>query len=145
MRSDSDLDGPGPALPVADLLLSKLQIVKINRKDILDMLILLGEFPLAEQGSNGIEVGRILRQTSSDWGWWRTATANLDLIGDFIRREQSPTDLDVGRPSRFDPSAQLAELRSRIEAAPKSLAWRLRAKVGDRVPWYEEPEEEAHD
>jgi hypothetical protein len=28
-----------------------------------------------------------------------------------------------------------------MEAAPKSLAWKMRAKVGTRVRWYEEVEE----
>ena len=37
-----------PTLPLAELLLSKLQIVKINRKDVLDALVLLAEHPLAQ-------------------------------------------------------------------------------------------------
>jgi hypothetical protein len=37
-----------PTLPLADLLLSKLQVVTINRKDVLDALVLLAEHPLAE-------------------------------------------------------------------------------------------------
>jgi len=28
-----------------------------------------------------------------------------------------------------------------MDAAPKPLAWKMRAKVGTRVPWYEEVEE----
>lgn len=140
-----DLAGPGPALPVADLLLSKLQIVKINRKDILDALMLFAEFPLVDAPGDGIDVGRILSYTSADWGWWRTVTGNLGLMTAFISHELAPDDLDLGRPSRFDPSTQIAGLGSRIADAPKSLSWRLRAKVGERVPWYEEPEEEAHD
>ena len=35
-----------PTLPLAELLLSKLQVVKINRKDVLDALVLLAEHPL---------------------------------------------------------------------------------------------------
>ena len=42
-----------PTLPPAELLLSKLQIVKINRKDILDSLALLSEYPLAEDDGGG--------------------------------------------------------------------------------------------
>jgi hypothetical protein len=29
----------------------------------------------------------------------------------------------------------------RIDQEPKSLAWRLRARVGDRVKWYKEVDE----
>ena len=35
------------------------------------------------------------------------------------------------------------ELEERIEAEPKSRAWRLRAKIGERKRWYELPEERA--
>ena len=29
----------------------------------------------------------------------------------------------------------------RIETEPKSMAWRLRARVGDRVKWYKDVDE----
>jgi hypothetical protein len=38
-------------------------------------------------------------------------------------------------------SRRLDELWTRIEAHPKSLRWRVRAQVGDRLRWYELPEE----
>lgn len=139
-----DLGGAGPTLPIADLLLSKLQIVRINRKDILDALILLSEFPLDDQAGNGIETSRVLRHTSSDWGWWRTATGNLSLLAEFLEREATTADLDLGRPLRFDAAAQVTALRRRIDDAPKTFQWRVRAKLGERIRWYQEPEEEAH-
>ena len=37
--------------------------------------------------------------------------------------------------------ARLATLQAAMDAAPKTLGWRLRARVGKRVPWYEEVEE----
>jgi hypothetical protein len=45
---------------------------------------------------------------------------------------------------RFDPGAQVEALQEAIEAAPKSTRWKLRARVGERVPWYEQPEEVGH-
>jgi len=169
----ADLACPGPTLPLADLLLSKLQVVRINRKDYLDVLILLAEFPLSDgsggearggaaaganrdgsgaeaaaaeaPGADRIEVGQITKYTSADWGWWRTVGGNLDGCRAFVEDGLAPDDLDVGRPNRFDPGAQAVELRRRIDSAPKSLGWRVRARLGERVPWYQEPEEEAHD
>ena len=158
----ADLACPGPTLPLADLLLSKLQVVRINRKDYLDVLILLAEFALSGgpggdaaetdeavgaeiAGTDRIEVGQITRYTSADWGWWRTVGGNLDGCRAFVEDGLAADDLDVGRPNRFDPGAQAGELRRRIDAAPKSLGWRIRARLGERMPWYEEPEEEAHD
>jgi len=143
-----------PTLPVADLLLSKLQVVKINRKDVLDALVLLAEHPLAQddgardsaQGVGAISLPRMLAITSSDWGWWRTVTANLEKLAQFVETELSDADLDVGggRPVQYKPGPQVKALREAIDAAPKSARWRLRARVGDRVPWYAEPEEMGH-
>jgi hypothetical protein len=143
-----------PTLPLAELLLSKLQVVKINRKDVLDALVLLAEHPLGEDdghpdsalGLGAISLPRITSFTSNDWGWWRTVTGNLEVLRQFLASEFVPADLDIGeRPVRFDPASQLATLGAAIEAAPKSTRWRLRAKVGERQKWYAEPEEVGHD
>jgi hypothetical protein len=56
----------------------------------------------------------------------------------------APGDLETGGPLPFEPLAQLAALEAAIEKAPKSTRWKLRARVGERVPWYEQPEEVGH-
>jgi hypothetical protein len=143
-----------PTLPLAELLLSKLQIVKINRKDVLDALILLAEHPLGPDdgapdsslGLGSISVPRILSFTSNDWGWWRTVTGNLDRLGAYLAADLQPEDLDLGagRRTRLDPGEQIRELRAAIDAAPKSTKWKLRARVGEKLVWYQEPEEVGH-
>jgi len=141
-----------PTLPLAELLLSKLQVVRINRKDVLDALILLGEHPLGPGDHAAhptapvptISTGRIVELTSTDWGWWRTATANLAVLRTFLEGDLRPGELEVGRPLRFDPAAQIDALRGAIDTAPKSSRWKVRARVGDRMGWYEEPEEIPH-
>jgi hypothetical protein len=143
-----------PTLPLAELLLSKLQIVKINRKDVLDALALLAEHPLADddghpdsdEGLGAINVRRIVAITSADWGWWRTVTANLDTLARFLESDLTEGDLalEPDRPVRFDPVTQVRTLRAALESAPKSPRWRVRASVGERVRWYNEPEELAH-
>jgi hypothetical protein len=143
-----------PTLPVAELLLSKLQIVKINKKDVLDALILLAEHPLGQddgevdssKGLSAINLPRILSFTSNDWGWWRTVTGNLDKLQQYLDSEFTDADMDVGgvRPVLFDPRSQLAALREAIDDAPKSTRWRLRSSIGERQQWYQEPEELAH-
>lgn len=133
-----------PTLPLAELLLSKLQVVRINRKDVLDGLILLAMHPLADSDREGINVPRIVSLTSSDWGWWRTITMNLEKMRLYMEVELQAADLDTGRPHPFDPIVQIDELRAAIDAATKSTKWKLRSRVGDRVPWYQEPEEIGH-
>ncbi|HSS35190.1 MAG TPA: hypothetical protein VLR93_02865 [Patescibacteria group bacterium] len=148
------LAASSPTLPLAELLLSKLQVVKINRKDVLDALVLLAEHPLgnddgapdARHGLGSINVPRILSFTSNDWGWWRTVTGNLDTLDQYLAVELSPEDLDLnnGRAVLFDAGTQIASLRTAIADAPKSTKWRLRARVGERATWYQEPEEMGH-
>jgi hypothetical protein len=148
------LERSNPTLPVADLLLSKLQIVKLNKKDLLDALILLAEHPLADddgaadsrQGQGTISLPRILSYTSNDWGWWRTVTGNLDKLEQYLATDLQQGDLDVGggRVAKFDPRDQIRTLRAAIDGALKSTRWKLRARVGEKVTWYQEPEEVGH-
>lgn len=142
-----------PTLPLADLILSKLQVVKINRKDVLDALVLLAEHPLRQddgaqestEGEGAISLPRILSFTSNDWGWWRTVTGNLKVLQDFLDSDFTEADLDVGaRPVRYAIRDQVQALRDAIEAAPKSTRWKLRSRVGERQQWYVEPEEVGH-
>jgi hypothetical protein len=133
-----------PTIPLAEMLLSKLQVVKINRKDILDALALLSEYPLAPADEGSINIRLIADLTANDWGWWRTVTGNLERFRTFIDSEMEPGDLDFDRPARFDVLAQIDSFQSAIDHAPKSMRWKIRARVGERVQWYEEPEEVGH-
>jgi hypothetical protein len=143
-----------PTLPLAELLLSKLQVVKLNRKDLLDALVLLAEHPLgnddgdpdSDHGLGSINIPRITSITSNDWGWWRTVTGNLDKLDQYLASDYTAADLDVGesRDVHYSPAEQIAALRAAIDAAPKSTRWKLRARVGDRQQWYTEPEEVGH-
>ncbi len=131
-------------LPVADLLLTKLQIVELNEKDARDILHLLSAFPVSgdSPGETGpsIDRHRFCDVVGADWGWWRTVTDNLNklplLVGDH-------PDLVPPAP-RHDAVRTAERLVELADATPKSLKWKTRARVGDRMRWYELPEEVAH-
>jgi hypothetical protein len=133
-------------LPPAELLLSKLQVVKITRKDLVDALALLSEHPLADgdDGGRAISLKRITSLTSNDWGWWRTITGNLVNLNTLADGQLQPGELEFGRAPRLEPAAQIAALRGAIDSAPKSMKWKMRSQVGDRMTWYAEPEEVGH-
>ena len=133
-----------PTLPLAELLLTKLQIARINRKDILDGLALLSEYPLESNDNGAVNLKQITNLTSSDWGWWRTVTGNLDKFRHFHETELQPGELDFRRPPRFDVQDQISALRAAVDGAPKSLRWKLRSQVGDSMQWFQEPEEVGH-
>ena len=120
-------------LSLADLLLTKLQIVEMNRKDLIDVVALLIDHSIGDGDGDEINGAHIARLTANDWGLYRTLTQNL---GD-LRRAASEFRGLGGLPLE----SQLDALQAYIDGAPKSPAWRLRAVVGDRVRWYEMPEE----
>jgi hypothetical protein len=126
-----------PALDPADLLLSKLQIVEINAKDAHDIVHLLSGVRV---GRDGIDPDRFGAVLAADWGWWRTVTANLGKLPQLVGA--SPSLVPPNAP--FDPLAQAKQLGEVAETVPKGLKWKLRANLGERVRWYELPEEVAH-
>jgi hypothetical protein len=73
-------------------------------------------------------------------------TGNLDTLDQYLATEATADDLDLnnGRAVLFDPKTQIGALRAAIDEAPKSTRWKLRARVGDRTAWYNEPEEMGH-
>ena len=129
-------------LDPADLLLSKLQIFELNAKDARDISHLLSGVPVGGGNPSGpaIDTGRFGAVLAADWGWWRTATGNLEKLPALLA--ESP-ELAPPQP-RFDAVEQAARLLDVAKSVPKSMKWKLRANVGDRVRWYELPEEVAH-
>jgi hypothetical protein len=129
---------PDTVAPI-DVLLSKLQIVELNEKDAHDVVHLLAGLPLDGDGPS-LDTGRYRALLGADWGWWRTVTGNLGKLPGVIA--ERPGLVPPG--ARFDPLAQIQRLTELADTAPKSVKWRLRSNVGDRVRWYELPEEVAH-
>ena len=124
-------------LSPADLLLTKLQIVQLNTKDIQDVLALLLDFPpvaSSKRPGEELDVSIIARLCAQDWGWFTTVNDNFEQI--------------KGHASELLEAEEAALVKGRIETiqrlleeTSKSTGWRLRALAGRRSPWYELPEE----
>jgi hypothetical protein len=134
-------------LDAIDILLSKLQIFELNEKDARDILHLLAGLPVGEAsrqpaGPSGVvmDTGRFGQLLGADWGWWRTVTGNLDKLP--VLAADRPELLPPHAP--HDPVEQARELAEIARSAPKGIKWKLRSNVGDRVRWYELPEEVGH-
>jgi predicted regulator of Ras-like GTPase activity (Roadblock/LC7/MglB family) len=122
-------------IPPADLLLSKLQIVQMGEKDLRDIYAILCDYELGRAGATDeVDADYIVSVCSDDWGWYKTATMNLEksmeLADEFLAGQQQEI---------FRSRAQ--KLRGVIEAAPKSLRWQARATIGEARRWYDLPEE----
>ncbi len=123
-----------PAVSPSDLLLSKLQIYEVNRKDLIDVAALMLDHAIETgDAADAIEATYIARLAADDWGFYRTLQVNIDRVRTLLE-ELEEIDREL-------VNARLDELWGHIEDAPKPLRWRIRAQVGDRVRWYELPEE----
>ncbi len=134
-------------IDAVDVLLSKLQIVELNEKDARDTLHLLSGVPVtgseaagSDGGGASIDSDRFGRLLGADWGWWRTVTGNLKKLPALA--DEHPELLPPNPP--LDAVGQSRSLLELAESASKGVKWKLRANMGDRVRWYELPEEVDH-
>jgi hypothetical protein len=134
------LELDSPTIPLSDIVLEKLQIVEINEKDLKDLMIIFLEHPVGggEQAAREEIDGRyIAKRFSGDWGFYYTANLNFDKILAFLPRYDAFTP-----DHRRTIAGRIAELRELIEHAPKSTAWKMRARIGPRKKWYRDVAEE---
>jgi hypothetical protein len=117
-------------ISLADLLLEKMQIVQISRKDFKDTAILLLEHDIGEDDRT-IDMEYIGHIMSKDWGFFHTFSTNLNKLKDALVQFDS-----------FDEQEK-AIIRQRVDAiletidsSEKSLKWKARSKIGTQVRWY---------
>jgi hypothetical protein len=132
---DDRIGNGAQTVPLAELLLTKLQIIEVNEKDVRDMVLLLYGHDVGEHDDDTVNAARIAELCAADWGLWRTITANLERCREHVGNYDLGAETESRISSRFD------SLLARIEEEPKSRGWKLRAKVGERKRWYELPEE----
>ena len=122
-------------LPLAELLLTKLQIVELNEKDVRDTLLMFHGHEVADHDDDAVNGARLARLCAGDWGLWRTITANLDRCRELLDGYALPED----DHRRIDD--RVGAVLDGIAAEPKTRGWKLRARIGERKRWYELPEE----
>ncbi len=124
-------------VPLAELFLSKAQIVMLNAKDALDLVALLLDHPVAAGDDETINAGIVAELCARDWGLYTTITINVGKLANLL----SEGSIDLGEAQKQVVRERLATLQQVVEGEPKTLAWKMRARVGTRVRWYEEVEE----
>lgn len=125
-----------PTIPLANLLLTKLQIVQINKKDILDILALLYDHEVLPDGNPGevISLKELNTILGDDWGWYTTCMDNLEKILLFVNETYKGED-------HIKLAERVEKIITGAQACKKSLKWTVRSKVGRKIQWYELPEE----
>jgi len=132
---DGRLDADPLALPLAELLLTKLQIVEANGKDLGDAACILLDHSLGAGDGDHIDIQAFIRPCLSDWGLWRTVLGSLGKV-------QAWSAGNLGDRSLLERiTSRCAELEALLRASPKTPRWRARALLGESLKWYKLPEE----
>src|SRR6266568_5754848 len=125
-------------IPISDLLLTKLQVVETNEKDIRDLIAILKDHDVIDQiaprDGEVIDAGYVSRLCSEDWGLCKTISLTLGKVLTFLPKYELEPEAIQTLESRRN------KLLHAIETVPKSFKWKLRDKVGDRKRWYDLPE-----
>ncbi len=123
-------------IPLVDMLLEKMQIVHLEEKDVVDTTMLLREHDVGKAGPETIDAGYIANLLSNDWGFYYTFTTNLNKV-----RDRLATYQELRHEDRADIEKKIEKLMKIIEDEPKTMRWKLRAKVGTGTKWYRDVEE----
>ena len=124
-----------PTISLADLLLEKMQIVQINEKDVKDMIILLREHPVGDSDKETINANYVASLLAEDWGFWYTVMTNLQKVQDYVNEMTSLSPED-----KSAVTSRLTELKNRLDTQPKSMKWKMRARIGPKKKWYTDVE-----
>lgn len=122
-------------IPLAELFLTKAQIVELNQKDVLDLFALLWDHEVGPSDEGMINSQRVAELCAKDWGLYATVSQTMDTL-------EAQLELrELEAPAKELIRRRLTALRTAIEQAPKTTAWKLRARIGKKMRWYELPEE----
>lgn len=122
-----------PTISLADLMLEKLQIVELNEKDVIDVIVLLREHEVGDGDEETVNSGYISELLAMDWGFYYTATTNLKKIQEYLHDHKTMMEID-----KKIVGANINQLCEHIEETPKPKKWRMRAKVGTKRKWYKD-------
>jgi hypothetical protein len=124
----SDRLGVGPTLTIEDLVLSKLQIVELTLGDLEDLATMISVHRLSGEAGDRddpevIDVEYLTGILGDDWGFWRTALGNLEKLNRHVASEARP---------------KVQKIIDRVQASPKTVRWKLRARIGERMQWWQD-------
>jgi len=125
-----------PTIPLADILLQKMQIHNLNEKDMKDTIVLFREHDVGETEKETVNAKRITGILRDDWGFYYTVTTNLNRTKACL-----PQFSQLSEHDREDVGNKIDRLLDAIEKSPKSFKWKMRARVGPSKKWYDDVEE----
>jgi hypothetical protein len=117
----------------SQLLLTKLQIVQLNEKDVKDLITMFLDWSLGDD-DRGLNRNTLAPIFGNNWGLLTTSSDTLDQVSQNAAEYVSDGELNL-------VLHHIQEFRTLMTTSPKSLKFRMREKIGRKMPWYEIPEE----
>jgi hypothetical protein len=122
------------SLTLADLLITKIQIVEMNEKDIQDILAILLDHAIGPEAPDRLDLDYMVGLTSHAWGLYTTLSDNLlksqEHLADYLQADEVAL-----------VEQRVEQILQKMQMAPKSVRWRARARIGRRLEWYDLPDE----
>jgi hypothetical protein len=122
------------SIPLADLLMTKLQIVKLSDKDARDTITIIKDHDFGSGDPEKIDLDYVAKLCSDDWGLYKTLSLNVEKISskldDYGLKEQDAQMIKT----------RLTVFQKRLDDEPKSSKWQKRAAIGEKSKWYEDIE-----
>jgi len=125
-----------PTVTLADLFLSKMQIVQLNEKDTKDAIVMFREHDVGDTDNECINAEHVAKELAADWGFWYTVTTNLGKVRDSVGQYKTLSEED-----REDVLKKMDALKQRIDSEPKKMKWTMRARIGAKTSWYQSVDE----
>jgi len=129
-----------PTITTTDIILEKLQIHEINKKDIVDLVVLFLSHDLSEvDEKDKINARYIAKILADDWGFWYDATNNLNKVKTFAKKF-----VEEGKINSHESEIimkRVDRLLKYIDKQPKTKKWVKRSNIGTKKPWYRVVEE----
>ncbi|MBU7026092.1 MAG: hypothetical protein HXS48_04045 [Theionarchaea archaeon] len=123
-------------LPASDLLLMKLQICKINEKDIRDIITMVKDCDIGEKDApHVINMEYVAEKCSDDWGLYESVLENLKTVVTFLPQ------YELAKEEKTTVENRLKDLTRRLLTHEKTAKWMLRSVVGKHMKWCESVEE----
>ena len=124
------------ALPLTDTLALKLQMHAPEARDVRDAVMLLASSEGEGPGAGDVDTGYLGRLCARDWGLFYDVARNLERCSEALE------GAGLAPATRQRAAALIVRLTGALDAEPKALAWRLRARVGTRRRWWDIVEEQ---
>jgi hypothetical protein len=124
-------------IPLAELLLTKTQIIQMNLKDALDICSLLIDHAFGDSDGEIINFAVITGLCGDDWGLYTTVSENIEIIKGMLNKSEIIIS-DSLEQILLDRLEQFAHI---LKTCPKTSRWKLRSILAKRIPWYDEVEE----